>query len=102
MAEPNFFERKEKKETKISKFNDFNHDHDSNFVACGLSEDDNESFVLRNKEFFDDLGVIFEKNSGKNPISSIAECLEKNFSSREISFLLSKTIMSELIENSKK
>ena len=100
MAEANFFERKEKKQLEISGFTDFNHNEESDTSACGIGKD-LSGFEERNNNFFDELQGIFSGKFEGNPVSIVAECVEQNFSSREISFLLSKSIMSDLIENSK-
>lgn len=100
MAEADFFERKEKKQLKISDFTDFKHDEELDTSACGLNSD-LSNFESRNNLFFDELQSIFNGKFEGNPVSIVAECVEQNFSSREISFLLSKSIMSDLIENSK-
>lgn len=100
MKKQDFFKRKEKKPLVISNFTDFNHNEESDTSACGIGED-LSNFEKRNNNFFDELQGIFSGKFEGNPVSIVAECVEQNFSSREVSFLLAKSIMSDLIENSK-
>jgi len=88
----NFFERK-----KIAKpkFGEFDLTKKSDLEACGLVKGD-DSFLIRNeffnkslRKFADDL----EYNG--NPVGTVAEQLEKHFSTREISFLLAKSMLVE-------
>tara|TARA_R110002051_G_scaffold313144_2_gene388930 strand:+ start:111 stop:434 length:324 start_codon:yes stop_codon:yes gene_type:complete len=100
MAKANFFERKIAK-VSTGEFSEFNHKEENDFIASGLKEDP-AGFQERNDAFFDDLNFIrSDKNLG-NPVSLITEAVERNFSSREIAFLLAKTIMVELIESAQK
>tara|TARA_R110002049_G_scaffold116934_1_gene269799 strand:- start:204 stop:518 length:315 start_codon:yes stop_codon:yes gene_type:complete len=102
MKKQDFFDKEERKVLEISKFTDFDHDNESDADACGIDSKDS-SFYERNNRFFDDLQETFngETNNG-NPVSITCELLEKNFSSREISFLLSKSIITESLLTKKK
>jgi hypothetical protein len=96
MKKQDFFDKEEKKVLDISEFTEFNHNEESDTKACGLNPK-SSTFNDRNDVFFAELKDMFSgKNSG-NPVSCTAECLEKNFSTREISFLLAKSIITESI-----
>tara|TARA_R110000824_G_scaffold148119_1_gene317644 strand:+ start:37 stop:360 length:324 start_codon:yes stop_codon:yes gene_type:complete len=99
MAKPNFFERKEAK-IPVGTFSEFNHKEENDFTASGLSKD-TEGFQQRNDAFFDDMNFLRKDENDGNPVSLVTESVERNFSSREISFLLAKTIMAEMLDSAK-
>jgi len=88
-----FFNRKEGI-LSDGKIGGFDHDEEDEFVACGLNPD-KKGFSGSNDAFFEDLTNI--QKSGKMNLSLIVESIEKNFSTREISFLLGRSIVSELL-----
>lgn len=84
-----FFNRK-----KINKpkFEEFDLTKESDLEACGL-EKKGESFINRNNSFFESLKKHMNVESPDNPVGAVAKQLEDHFSTREISFLLAKSIL---------
>ena len=94
MKKQDFFDKEEKKVLNISEFTEFNHNEESDTKACGL-DPKSSTFNDRNDVFFAELNDMFSGQNSGNPVSSTAECIERNFSTREISFLLAKSIITE-------
>ena len=91
----NFFERKQTKEAKIkNNFGNFDFTKESDLESCGL-EKDGVLFVKRNHEFSKKISEELTKNENndKNSVAIVAKLIEEYFSSREISFLLSKSFL---------
>lgn len=99
----NFFERKQTKEKVIkSNFGNFDFTKESDLESCGL-EKDGVFFIKRNNEFSKKISEELHKNenSDKNSVAIVAKLIEEYFSSREISFLLSKSFLNIIFSEEK-
>jgi hypothetical protein len=93
MSKENFFKRKEEIDAlNIPDPLEYDMQNESDLIACGLSE---ENFKERNNNLFKDLDVDINQ---ENPVATVCKRIEKTFSKREISFLLSSTILNDFFE----
>jgi hypothetical protein len=99
MAEDFFLKRKQTPSIEIDKYSDYSNTNiESDLQSCGLSDSSESTFGKRNELFFDELKDILD-SAGKieNPVAIVSNSLEKHFSIREISFLLSKSILKNVL-----
>lgn len=98
-----FFLTKKETSVKLDEFKDYDLENESDTKACGLKESSESTFLKRSNDFYKNLSFLFSKRDDtRNPVAKVCKDLEKNFSSREISFLLSKSILINLMEQDKK
>ena len=97
-----FFERKS---IKKPTFGEFDLKNESDLASCGLDAI-GSNFAARNNSFFESLKTrlqssndVIEAGEFENPVAVVAELAEQHFSSREISFLIGKTILNEMLQN---
>jgi len=104
MAEDFFLKRKKTPSIEIDDYSDYNNeDIKSDMHSCGLKTDDSSTFSERNELFFESVqSNMSSAGKERNPVEIAASSLEKYFSAREIAFLLYKSILKSLIEESKK
>jgi hypothetical protein len=104
MAEDFFLKRKKTPSIEIDDYSDYNNeDIESDMHSCGLKTDDSSTFSQRNESFFDSIkSNMSSAGKERNPVEIVSSSLEKHYSAREIAFLLSKNILSSMIEESKK
>lgn len=92
-----FFARKKTVGISIPDPKDFDMTNDDDILSCGLEE---KSFSDRNMLMFNqDEG--FEVKQGDNPVASLTKRLEDHFSKREIAFLLSKEMLTRMVQEMK-
>lgn len=103
MAEDFFLKRSKTSETTpIDSFGDYDHKNEDDLASCGLAESSKSTFDNRNDNFFERMKSALESNDRDvNPVSTVSRLLEAHFSSREISFLLAKSVVSSLIKEAK-
>lgn len=89
------FKRKSIKKDSIGYYN---LEEENDAIACGLEDPKSSTFVKRNSEFFDKLNEVTSNGMEGNPVAVVSEIIEERFNSREISFLLSKTILMRAFE----
>ena len=102
----NFFERKQTKKTEIkNNFGDFDFTKESDLESCGL-EKNGIFFTKRNHEFSKKISEELNENEindkKMNNVAIVAKLIEEHFSSREISFLLSKSFLNIIFSEEQK
>jgi hypothetical protein len=95
-----FFKRKEaldgkEKKVDISPHGDYDLSQEDNLESCGLGEA-SESFRERNKKFAESIIAIAKDETGSNRLGMISQSVEKHFSKREMSFLVSNFVLSDI------
>lgn len=87
-----FFKRKS---VKLPEPGEFKKGDLDDLGACGLSSSklSKNDLLKRNEDFFEIVKTDLSENEDDNPVAIVCERLEQNFSSREISFLLAKTMI---------
>jgi len=84
-----FFKRKESVSVDLPVHGDYKLDDFSNdLTACGITDID--GFRERHEALFNNLIIDSDK---ENPVATIASKIEKNFTKRELAFLLSKDML---------
>jgi hypothetical protein len=101
-----FFKRKEAVDGKdekvdISPHGDYVLSEQGNLEACGLGEA-SEEFKNRNKKFADSIMVIAKDDTGSNRLAMVSQSVEKHFSKREMAFLVSNFVLSDITKQVKK
>ena len=97
-----FFLKKKETSIDLDKFKDYDLKNELDTEACGLTSQSESTFSKRSDDFYKNLEFLFSRrDDDRNPVAKVCKDLEKNFSSREISFLLSKSILINLMEQNK-
>lgn len=98
-----FFLKKKETSIKLDEFKDYDLENELDTEACGLTSKSESTFLKRSNDFYKNLEFLFSRrDDNRNPVAKVCKDLEKNFSSREISFLLSKSILINLMEQNEK
>ncbi len=99
MAEDFFLKRKQTPSIEIDKYSYYsNANIEDDLQSCGLSSSSESTFNKRNELFFDELKDSLDlAGKSENPVAIVSSSLEKHFSVREISFLLSKSILKSVL-----
>ena len=97
MAEDFFLTRKHSS-VKIDDYSDYKKDEEDDLVSCGIQPSGESTFDERNKLFFQKLKENLSTLEGSNPVSMVSETIENHFSTREISFLLAKSVIVNMMD----
>jgi hypothetical protein len=97
-----FFKRKEGLEDKvdISPHGHYDLFQKGNLESCGLG-DASESFRERNEKFAESIMAIARDETGLNRLGMVSQSVEKHFSKREMAFLVSNFVLSDITKQVK-
>jgi|TARA_R110000764_G_scaffold120410_2_gene208152 hypothetical protein len=98
MAEDFFLKRKKAPSIEIDDYSDYKKDEENDLASCGLQPADESTFNERNRLFFQQLKEGLATLEGSNPVPMVSEAIESHFSTREISFLLAKSVIVNMMD----
>ena len=98
MAEDFFLKRKKAPSIEIDDYSDYKKDEEDDLVSCGIQPSGESTFDERNKLFFQKLKEGLATLEGSNPVPMVSEAIESHFSTREISFLLAKSVIVNMMD----
>lgn len=98
MTEDFFLKRKKAPSIEIDNYSDYKKDEENDLASCGLQPADESTFNERNRLFFQQLKEGLATLEGSNPVPMVSEAIESHFSTREISFLLAKSVIVNMMD----
>jgi len=102
MAEDFFLKRKSTSVEIDGYSKEYDSSNEDDKLACGLISE-GSTFGDRNIVFFEVLQDNMAKaEPGTNPVAIVSSCLESHFSTREMSFLLAKSVIGTISKDDEK